>query len=314
MDTHDPLHIVLSFKISMMFLQKQSIEFLSNDLILDNKDLQHITYHLVIDSTRMYAPAVQIDSTRMYAPAVQINSTRMYAPAVQIDSTKMYAPAVQINDISTSINNPMIDKKSECEPVIFSNVGKLYENKTATYTTAVGSYSEWSNNVDLGPPLGNISPPEDEKIMDYYQALQYTLYENNLPETKDRTHKPRTNKTNDDVTIALLSSPVECMAILLDGGVKSPGNMLLVMSTTWIEKRKSEKHPGLFSLYINKAISFESGGRSFIDVYTPARLVTYFVNFFTAAVTDGQRNDGETLGECPLNEPSHILGVFRLKK
>jgi carnosine synthase len=68
-------------------------------------------------------------------------------------------------------------------------------------------------------------------------------------------------------TRVVLSSPVECLAILLEGGRQCPGDMLLVMSPSWIVKDKSDKGEGLHALYVKKAIVFDRGGFSFIDVF-----------------------------------------------
>lgn len=59
--------------------------------------------------------------------------------------------------------------------------------------------------------------------------------------------------------MVVLSSPVECLAILLGGGRQCPGDMLLVMSPSWILKDKSHKGEGLHSLYVKKAIVFDRG-------------------------------------------------------
>jgi len=77
--------------------------------------------------------------------------------------------------------------------------------------------------VDLGPPSRDTAvPPEDAAIMMYYHALQYTLYETGYPETVDRCNTPvNTYRSTGSqrVTIAVLSSPVECMGIVLEGNI-----------------------------------------------------------------------------------------------
>ncbi|KAL3855367.1 hypothetical protein ACJMK2_014578, partial [Sinanodonta woodiana] len=146
-------------------------------------------------------------------------------------------------------------------------------------------------------------PPEDKYVMKYYESLQYILYETGYPETVDRTSQPRT-ASKDDITICMLSSPVECMSILTEGGNQCPGNMLLVLSTTWLSKKKSETKDGFYSLYVHKAIAFGVSGHSFLETYDPPRRVTYFVNFFTKACTNGQRHDGkdvEAYLDCPMS-------------
>ncbi|KAK3586596.1 hypothetical protein CHS0354_027737 [Potamilus streckersoni] len=172
------------------------------------------------------------------------------------------------------------------------------------YSTWTGSYKEWSTKVNLGPFRDGIPiPPEDNHIMEYYESLQYTLYETGYPETLDRTSQP-SYAPKDAVSICILSSPVECMAILMEGGRRCPGNMLLILSTTWLSKKKSEIKEGLYSLYVHKAIAFGVAGQTYLETYSPPRRVTYFVNFFTKACTNGQRHDGKQVEadlDCPAS-------------
>ncbi|XP_060084792.1 carnosine synthase 1-like isoform X2 [Ylistrum balloti] len=142
------------------------------------------------------------------------------------------------------------------------------------------------------------------------QQKKYSLYENGFPETVDRTDTPRREFTCNDVTIALLSSPVECFGILLAGGKICPRDMLLVMSTSWLTKVRSKRNPELFSLYVHKAITMDLAGQSFLDTFNPPRRVTYFLNYFTRACTDGQRSDGETLEsnlDCPMSSSLNLV-------
>lgn len=177
--------------------------------------------------------------------------------------------------------------------------------KALEYTSATGSYTAWRTDVNLDSP--NPSNPfkkEDEHINDYYNSLQYSLYEHNLPETVDRTKEPRKGVPSTSVSIVLLSSPVECLAMLLEGSKKCPGDMLLVLSPTWLIKEKSKDSEGLFTLFIKKAITFDRGGCSYLDVFEIPRRCTYLVNFFTRSCTDGQRNDGEDIErglDCPMS-------------
>ena len=179
------------------------------------------------------------------------------------------------------------------------------------YTSACGSYCEWDCDVGLGPVHKSVPiPKEDEHIYSYYDALQYTLYETNFPETEDRTHTPRNNSPESRTTIVILSSPVECMAILLEGSRTCPGDMLLVMSTTWLSVEESVHGNNLRTMYVHKAITFDRGGRTYLDVFIPPRKVTYFMNFFTRGVTDGQRNDGEDLEknlDCPTSSSLNLV-------
>ena len=79
------------------------------------------------------------------------------------------------------------------------------------------------------------------------------------------------------------------------GGKQCPGDMLLILSVSWLSKRPSIHVEGLYSLFVHKAVVFSSGRRSYLDVFDPPRRVTYFVNFFTRASTNGTRSDGEAV-------------------
>ncbi|KAK3602003.1 hypothetical protein CHS0354_024783 [Potamilus streckersoni] len=180
------------------------------------------------------------------------------------------------------------------------------------YSTCTGSYRAWSTNVDLGPHRTDIPiPEEDENVLNYYEALQYTLYETGCPETIDRTSQPRTvSKGASSITI--LSSPVECMAILMEGGRRCPGDMLLILSSSWLSKKKSETKQSLYSLYVHKAIAFAEAGQTYLETYSPPRRTTYFVNFFTKACTNGARNDGEAveaLLDCPTSSSLKLTAL-----
>lgn len=169
----------------------------------------------------------------------------------------------------------------------------------------MGSYTAWRTDKDLGSPDPTEKLTADDKhIDDYYNALQYSLFECNLPETIDRTDDPRIQVSDTNIAIVVLSSPVECLAILTEGGRQCPGDMLLVMSPTWLIKEKSERSEGLKTLYVRKAITFDRGGFSYLDIFETPRKCTYFVNFFTRSCTDGQRNDGEAIEldlDCPMS-------------
>ncbi|KAJ8320837.1 hypothetical protein KUTeg_002424 [Tegillarca granosa] len=187
----------------------------------------------------------------------------------------------------------------------------LQSQKADEYTTATGSYCYWSQDVDLGPPDKTTPiPEEDEHILDYYNALQYSLYENDLPETVDRTHKPQTQYTKNNIAITILSSPVECMSFLLEGSRTCPGDMLLVMSMTWLQFGEAQSGSNARPLFVRKAILFDRAGKSYIDIFDPPRRVTYFMNFFTRACTNGQRNDGEDIEayvDCPMSSSLNLV-------
>ncbi|CAC5368312.1 CRNS1 [Mytilus coruscus] len=200
---------------------------------------------------------------------------------------------LNLKDNSLPVKNHILQKQEELA------------HKAVEYTTTCGSYTAWDTDVDLSPPDPSVSLNKDDvNIQDYYNALQYSLFENNLPETVDRTKQPRTRKRDTEVAIVVLGSPVECLAILLEGGRQCPGDMLLVLSPTWLVKEKSNKGEGLHSLFVKKAIVFDRSGTTYVDVFEKPRRCSYFVNFFTKAITDGQRNDGVEVEQdldCPMS-------------
>ncbi|XP_060602022.1 carnosine synthase 1-like isoform X2 [Ruditapes philippinarum] len=172
------------------------------------------------------------------------------------------------------------------------------------YSKAHGSYITWDTDVNLDPPKswGKPAPEEDSYLLDYYNSLQYTLYETAHPETVDRTSVPRGHSNKEQVNVVLLSSPVECIGVLLEGGKQVPDGFHLVMSPSWLSKVQSADDPALSSLMMHKSISFHENGASYIDEYDPPRKVTYFVNYFTDTITSGHRSDGVDI-EKNLDSP-----------
>lgn len=169
----------------------------------------------------------------------------------------------------------------------------------------------WDTNVNLdAPDANNPFTQHDVDIQEYYNALQFSLFEHNLPETVDRTYKPRRTPPSSGVSIVMLGTPQDCFGTLLEGGRQCPGDMLLVLSPSWLIKDKtSDNTEGVYSLYVKKAITFERGGSTYIDEFETPRRCTYFVNFFTNARTGGQRNDGEDLEldlDCPMSNSTEL--------
>ncbi|XP_064613939.1 carnosine synthase 1-like isoform X2 [Liolophura sinensis] len=213
-----------------------------------------------------------------------------------------------------------LKRKKHWSPVLPSPVIREHlaiQERALSYTSATGSYCSWSTEVNLGPPASSTKniPAEDRHIRQYYEALQYTLYETGYPETVDRTANPRTEYTSRDPAIVILSSPVECMCFLLEGGRQCPGDMILVMSTTWLSKAPSDDrcgHSDSHTLYVHKGITSDRAGNTFIDCFDPPRRVTYFMDFFTNACTSRQRCDGEEVErhlECPMSSSVQLSAI-----
>ncbi|KAM4636149.1 carnosine synthase 1 [Discoglossus pictus] len=113
-----------------------------------------------------------------------------------------------------------------------------------------------------------------EKTSDSYEDLQNILTNAGLPLTEDRTKQPRTGHTVDTITICVLGAPSFSMSILLEGARQCPGNMLLCLSPSWFCPRPpaSVRPPPLF---IRQAVTFDVGGHTFFDTFSPPRRVTY---------------------------------------
>lgn len=55
------------------------------------------------------------------------------------------------------------------------------------------------------------------------------------------------------------------------------GNMLLCLSPAWLTKVPAPGQPGESTLLVSKAVSFHSGGLTFLDDFVPPRRATYFL-------------------------------------
>uniref|UniRef100_A0A2R9AMQ2 Carnosine synthase 1 n=1 Tax=Pan paniscus TaxID=9597 RepID=A0A2R9AMQ2_PANPA len=111
----------------------------------------------------------------------------------------------------------------------------------------------------------------------YYSLLQSCLQQAGLPETQDRSQVPRTGCPGAEVTLCVLGSPSTFLPVLLEGGVQSPGNMLLCLSPAWLMKVPAPGQPGEAALLVSKAVSFHPGGLTFLDDFVPPRRATYFL-------------------------------------
>ncbi|XP_047680111.1 carnosine synthase 1 isoform X1 [Prionailurus viverrinus] len=111
----------------------------------------------------------------------------------------------------------------------------------------------------------------------HYSLLQSCLQQAGLPETQDRSQVPRTGCPGAEVTLCILGSPSTFLSVLLEGGVQSPGNMLLCLSPAWLMKVPAPGQPGESALLVSKAVSFYPGGLTFLDDFVPPRRATYFL-------------------------------------
>ncbi|EHB12169.1 ATP-grasp domain-containing protein 1 [Heterocephalus glaber] len=111
----------------------------------------------------------------------------------------------------------------------------------------------------------------------YYSLLQSCLQQAGLPETQDRSQVPHTGCPGAEVTLCILGSPSTFLSVLLEGGVQSPGNMLLCLSPAWLTKVPAPGELGEAALLVSKAVSFHPGGLTFLDDFVPPRRATYFL-------------------------------------
>ncbi|XP_026517458.1 carnosine synthase 1-like, partial [Terrapene carolina triunguis] len=91
-------------------------------------------------------------------------------------------------------------------------------------------------------------------------------------------------------------------------------NMLLCLSPSWLAKVPSEQHPGESSLLVSKAVSFELGGRTCLDEFSPPRCVTYFMGSFGPCKEHGQsaRELARNL-DCPTGGSGELARLLEDK-
>ncbi|NXP06288.1 CRNS1 synthase, partial [Thinocorus orbignyianus] len=90
-----------------------------------------------------------------------------------------------------------------------------------------------------------------------------------------------------DMTVCILGSPTAFLSILLEGGTRCPGAMVLCLSPTWATRVPSESSPGAWSLLVSRGVSFEAGGRSTLETFVPARQANYVTGTLAAGDPDG---------------------------
>eukprot|EP00106_Octopus_bimaculoides_P016952 XP_014784394.1 PREDICTED: carnosine synthase 1-like [Octopus bimaculoides] len=153
--------------------------------------------------------------------------------------------------VTNSVNESLDTKKTPTRWVTEEDIYEEVQEDAEgfdEYTCPLWNYECWE-------VPGILSRINEEIPRQYYKALQHSLFETGFPETQDRTSKVKTF-SHEQVSITILSSPVECLSVLLEGGEQCPGNMLLVLSDSWLSKEPSSTQSSKFSLYINKAIAF----------------------------------------------------------
>ncbi|OPJ74100.1 carnosine synthase 1 [Patagioenas fasciata monilis] len=155
---------------------------------------------------------------------------------------------------------------------------------------------EWAGPEALCPgwledeaPDGDV--PEDSGDPDgatqAYELLQSALRQEGLPHTLDRSAEPRTGFGPLDMTVCILGSPTAFLPVLLEGGTRCPGAMVLCLSPTWASRVPSETSPGAWSLLLSRGVSFEAGGHSTLDTFAPPRRANYVTGTFATGGTEG---------------------------
>ncbi|NXL11716.1 CRNS1 synthase, partial [Mesembrinibis cayennensis] len=120
-----------------------------------------------------------------------------------------------------------------------------------------------------------------------YALLQSALRQEGLPHTLDRSAEPRTGFGPLDTTVCILGSPTAFLPVLLEGGTRCPGAMVLCLSPAWASRVPSETSPGAWSLLLSRGVSFEAGGHSTLETFVPPRRANYVTGTFVAGDPEG---------------------------
>ncbi|XP_041095288.1 carnosine synthase 1-like [Polyodon spathula] len=144
-----------------------------------------------------------------------------------------------------------------------------------------------------------------ERVGQLYKLLQNTLREAGLPETRDRTREPARVASNSDITICVLGSPLPYLSLLLEGGREAPGDVLLCLSPSWLSRSPSPLHLGFSSLFLHRGISFELGGRTFLEDFCPPRRVTYLL-----PVGGEEGQDVTREADCPMGSSPRLAELL----
>ncbi|NXK57185.1 CRNS1 synthase, partial [Chauna torquata] len=167
---------------------------------------------------------------------------------------------------------------------------------------------EWAGPEALCPgwldeEVSDGEVPEDtgdpDSATHAYEVLQSALRQEGLPLTVDRTAEPRTGFGPLDMTVCILGSPTAFLPVLLEGGTRCPGAMVLCLSPAWASRVPSETSPGAWSLLLSRGVSFEAGGRSALEEFAPPRRATYVTGTFGAGAESGWVGELARDLDCP---------------
>ena len=80
--------------------------------------------------------------------------------------------------------------------------------------------------------------------------------------------------------------------------------MLLALTSSWLTRVPSPDRPGMDTLYLQQALTADAGGQTYLDVFRPARRVTYLFNHLLGVRTEFRRTEGEELAAFGLDTPT----------
>lgn len=82
---------------------------------------------------------------------------------------------------------------------------------------------------------------------------------------------------------------------------------MLCLCPSWVCRAPSNTQPGLFSLFILKAVTFEAGGCTYLDTFSSPCRVTYLLEDGSVGGSVGEGLDCPTCGSPQLNTLSEDL-------
>ena len=80
--------------------------------------------------------------------------------------------------------------------------------------------------------------------------------------------------------------------------------MLLALTYSWLTRVPSPDRPGMDTLYLQQALTADAGGQTYLDVFRPARRVTYLFNHLLGVRTEFRGTEGEELAAFGLDTPT----------
>ncbi|MGH0183529.1 UNVERIFIED_CONTAM: hypothetical protein FKN15_011531 [Acipenser sinensis] len=88
-------------------------------------------------------------------------------------------------------------------------------------------------------------------------------------------------------------------------GNRRRGDVFLCLSPSWLSRSPSPLHPGLSSLFLHRGVSFELGGRTYLEDFRPPRRVTYLL---PVGGEEGQEVTREA--DCPMGSSPRLAELL----